>query len=387
MAPVEITKKVGLKADNDEGDVKKIQTLLNLAGIEPFLTVNGLCDQNTIAAIGNFQEIWGKLDYKCKIDPGSKTLQYLNDTVKPLVLNEMKLIHIGSGGYEISYSGFVPPKKYKVMLYLNGKHSFLHIPDDAIDITPTIKKNKSFNVRLKVDSTLPKLLAMIEKQKTWGWSIPCRIYLVNEHGVVISVSNEANLKCPVQPYDGPIKLDMAQTDMYMNYSWSGPGYHHDGRYFWPEPIDGKFFFAYGSPCIFETESKMRGFDCSTYVSTILNLKVAKGEMGSGAGEIIADKIGATRCIFEYAPGKTKEMEDIDSAMLKYFFTNNSKGYFIVWSPGHVMLVVNGIVHEFTIPPGPPGYYKRSVNERPWMKGKIFHIRRIPQERVNNSFLR
>lgn len=372
--PIIISKKVGKDLDNGEEDVKKIQTLLNLVRIGPHLEINGHCDQDTITAIGNFQKIWGNPDYR--IDPGGKTLQRLNDTAKPLVLKEIKLSRISDGGYAITYEGFVPPKGYRVMFYL--LESFSQIPYDAIDITMEGLDNKKVTIKLKINDTLPKLLALFEMKKTWGTSVPCNIYLIREGGYIVSESNQMNIRCPVKPYDGPIRLNMAEIDPLMYYVGIGVG-----RYFWPQAIGGKRYFAYDNK--FETDPDKRGFDCTTYVGTVLGLNPRAGEM-SGTGEDIAKIIGAESCQFEYEPGKKKEMENINGKMLNYFFTNNSMGAFIVWiltekKTGHVMLVVNNMVHEFNLPVGKPGYYKREVGKRPWVSGNILHIRKIPPGRI------
>lgn len=374
--PIIISKKVGKDSDNSEEDVKKIQTLLNLLRIGPHLEVNGHCDQDTITAIGNFQKIWGNPDYR--IDPGGKTLQRLNDTAKPLVLKKIELSRISDGGYAITYEGFIPPKGYRVMFYLLA--SFSQIPYDAIDITMEGLDNKKVTIKLKINDTLPKLLALFEREKTCGTPVPCNIYLVREGGYIVSESNQMNIRCPVKPYDGPIGLNMAKVDPPMYYvgETTGGTTTGMGRYFWPQAIGGKRYFAYAGK--FETDPDKRGFDCTTYVGTVLGLNPLAGEM-SGTGEDVANIIGAERCEFEYELGKKKEMENINRDMLKYFFTNNSTGAFIVWTPGHVMLVVDNIVHEFTIPVGQPGYYKREVGKRPWVSGNILHIRKIPPGRI------
>lgn len=380
--PVTISKKVGPSLDNNEEDVKKIQMLLNSVRIEPKLQVSGAFDQDTSTAIGNFQKIWGgKPNYR--IEPGGTWMQRLNDTIKPLTLKSIKLISIRLGGYEITYEGFIPPKGYKVMFYLPS--SFTRIPSDAIDITRQGLVNKQAIIRLKIKDTLPQLLRLIESKGVWGSLLACNLYLVREDGQVVSASNQVNVSTPVKPYDGPIKLNMAHIDPPMHYVGvktpaTQSGVTGEGRFFWPQPIDGRRYFAYKSK--FETDPDKRGFDCTTYVGTILGLRpptdIYSGEMW-GRGEDTARMIGAEPCEFEYAPGKKKIMENIDLPMMKYFFANNSMGAFIMWTSGHVMLVVDNLVHEFNIPIGSPGYWKRDVlHERPWLvKGMKFNIRKIP----------
>lgn len=377
--PIIINKKVGIGLDNMEEDVKKIQTLLNLVRIGPHLEANGQCDQNTITAIGNFQKIWGNPDNR--IDPGGKTLQRLNDTAKPLTLKKIELIRIKNGGYAITYEGFVPPKGYRVMFYFPA--SFSQIPSDAIDITRQGLANNQVTINLKIDDTLPKLLELFDSKGTWGSSLACNIYLVREGGHVVSASNQINVRCPVKPYDGPIGLNMARIDPPMYYIGEIVNEKTIGRGRWlSQAIGGRRYFAYAGDK-FETEPDKRGFDCTTYVGTVLGLRppgrAAPSDLGQmyGNGMDVANIIGAEVCEFEYAPGKKKKMEDINVSMLNYFFTNNSTGAFIVWTAGHVVLVVNNIVHEFNIPVGKPGYYRREVGKRPWQSGNILHIRKIP----------
>jgi hypothetical protein len=373
--PVIISKKVGKDSDNSEEDVKKIQTLLNLVRIGPHLKANGHCDQDTITAIGNFQRVWENSNHR--IDPGDKTLQRLNDTVKPLALKKIELSNISQGGYTITYKGFVPPSGYRVMFYLQANQSFFKIPDDAIDITKEGLDNNEISIKLNFNDTLPKLLALIAREEAWGTSCPCNIYLIRKGGYIVSKSDAVNIQCPVEPYDKPIGLNMAEIDPPIKY----PG-KEIGRYFYPQTIAGKRYFTYrkNSMTVFETEPDKRGFDCITYVGTVLGLNPLKKEM-SGNGGDIARIIHAESCQFEYEPGKKKEMENINRDMLNYFFTNNNTGSFIVWSASHVVLVVNNIVHEFNEPDGNPGYYKREVGKRPWISGNIWHIRKIPSGRI------
>lgn len=387
--PVTISKKVGPGLDNNEDDVKNIQTLLNSVRIGPKLQVNGIYDKDTSTAIGSFQKIWGGANYR--IEPGGTWLQRLNDTAKPLTIKNISLIRINEGGYSITYEGFVPPKGYRVMLYYPA--SFSQIPSDAIDITRKGLTNKPVTINLRTDDTLLQLLKLIASKGAWGSPLAFNIYLVCDEGYVVSVSNSINIRTPVKPYDGSIKLNMAHFDdrpmFYVGELDNSipSGVRGMGRWL-SEVIGGRRYFAYAGDR-FETYPDKRGFDCTTYAGTILGLRPpgrsARGDVGqmNGNGLDVANLIGAEVCEFEFAPGKKKMMENIDLSMMKYFFTNNSTGAFIMWTSGHVMLVVDNIVHEFTIPIGSPGYKQRGVlNERPWLvPGMKFSIRKIPSGRL------
>ncbi|MBI5179431.1 MAG: hypothetical protein HZA04_09270 [Nitrospinae bacterium] len=369
MEPVSIARGVGKDAPNDEADVRKIQGLLNRVRIGPDLQVNGKCDAGTLSAIGNFQRIWFGEDYR--IDPNGTTLRRLNGTAKPLTLKSISLTYIRNGGYAIAYSGFVPPASYKVLLYPEGRgqRSYYELPDDALDITKPGLNNAKATVRLKVETTLPGLLKLIEQENAWGGWLPFKAHLVNAANGVVTSSNDMILQCPIKPYAGPIQLAMAQNGPPMYYTGKTTG-----RYFWPSPFGGKRFFSYGGK--FETEMAKRGFDCTTYVGTVLGLNPLAGQM-AGDGLDLANLAGAEIVRYEYAPGQTKEMESINSKTLKEFFSKNAEGAYIVWSAGHVMLVRDAVVHEFSIPDGLPGYYQRKVADRPWQSGTTYSVRKLP----------
>lgn len=72
----EITASVGLDGVNDSADVKLIQTLLNQVGDHAPLIVNGVCGDETIAIIKDFQSGFFSVP-DGRIDPGGKTFKRL----------------------------------------------------------------------------------------------------------------------------------------------------------------------------------------------------------------------------------------------------------------------------------------------------------------------
>jgi hypothetical protein len=77
-----ISASVGRNGVNQKGDTQLIQLLLNdwlSRKKKTLLTVDGICGNKTIAAIGEFQKTLGYSDHRC--DPGGNTLKALTSGV------------------------------------------------------------------------------------------------------------------------------------------------------------------------------------------------------------------------------------------------------------------------------------------------------------------
>lgn len=99
MPDLTINKSVGLGGVNDSADVKVVQTLLNQVGDHPPIGVNGVCDDNTIAAIKAFQKGFFSVP-DGRLDPGGQTFKRL---VQVNGLGFTQLPQTGGVGY-YSYS-------------------------------------------------------------------------------------------------------------------------------------------------------------------------------------------------------------------------------------------------------------------------------------------
>lgn len=340
--------------DNLREDVLKVQRLLNKANGYAVVGETGVCDEGTVRAIEDFQRLWPGSTVDGKIDPVGPTLRRLDQTVTPLELKPIKLAYIRHGGYSISYSGNVLPSGYKVYLGIGDEN-------EALDITGRDKADV-------IDKdNLPDLLEATDDLDLWDGdaegplSVECRLYVKRVRNwwkdPVVTESNAQEFPIPVKPYKGNLKDDLLEKGKVRDFTYPGNGF---GRFFHPTPIDGKYYFAYSTD-LFETGPAKRGFDCTTYVGTVCDLDATVGEMN-------ADPLQLLNRLENKGKVEKADMESKTHAQVTEFFTKTKTGQFVMgrWTAaaGHVALVVDGVVHEFT-DRAPAGYHDDKVDK--WLK--------------------
>jgi hypothetical protein len=377
----------GKAAPNKESDVKKVQGLLRkvLGGACPAFR-EGVFDSATKGAIEKFQREWGGFADGV-IGPTGDTLKRLNRLANPLVLKPITREKLNSryennrmiadrGGYSISYStgdgGPLPAKSnYSVYLAVGGE-------ENVIDVTKLPAK------QLIDKQTLPQLLAILDDEDLWRTTVECTLQ-VRYSDFLISTSESQDLEAPVEPHNGRlVPLDEVNNGPKLTYQGDPRPFH--GRMFVEVPGYPKPLFVYGG--LLETDLQYRGFDCITYVGTACggsNLHMAESpDMASHLG---ASSVTASITTMD---AKTKKPV-VESKVLDYanpedvrqFFSATSMGYFIMWKgdahPGtHVVLVVDGTVHEFNRKGAIDGYGKTEVLD--WIdrnKEKKLTVRRLP----------
>jgi hypothetical protein len=148
---------------------------------------------------------------------------------------------------------------------------------------------------------------------------------------------------PVRPYVGQLgpRLGAAATGPPLRYTGNGTG-----RMLHFPVIDGCYYFSYNN--VFETEDRMRGFDCTTYAGAVFGVDASTGAL-NGYGTKLANHLGALQCDLENKTGDE----------IKAYFSKNRQGTFLMWNAHHVVVVVNGTVHEFAQSRG--GYSATSVD--------------------------
>jgi hypothetical protein len=134
----------------------------------------------------------------------------------------------------------------------------------------------------------------------------------------------------------------------------------------------------------ELEHEHRGFDCITYAGTTCgapNTRMADSND-------LANALGATTV---QHPRKRKDektgkeitenvdLERADPALVKEFFAGVSSGYFLIFTSGHIVIVVDGEVHEFKHSE-PSGYARTAVAKwlEPYTTMKLT-VRRLPHK--------
>jgi hypothetical protein len=238
----------------------------------------------------------------------------------PLTLRPIALGKIRHGGYVVGYDGTVPV----------GARLHLGLPDlnNAIDVTGHSKDD------LLNANNLPLFLACIGRNRTWwGGQGRCRLY-VKVGTNAVAESNEQTFSCPVRPLVGRASPELGRGDNgpLLRYTGTPPNYA-DGRYLFVPAIDNCHYFAYGGR--FETDDNKRGFNCITYVGAVFGVDVNSGAMSSFGTEL-AQHCGCT----------ATECENKSLADAKAFLASRRVGTYFMWSAHHIVLVVNGVVHEF-----------------------------------------
>jgi hypothetical protein len=335
---------------------QKVQDLVRRAGI-PFTGVRTLAGD-----IAAFQEMCG-LKPDGRVDKGGTTLRYLNAVANPPKLNIKDSMFFGegpaksvvstqrilSGGYQIRYAtddgakgDTNVPKPYRVLLGVDAAN--------AIDVTDRPMKD------VMDAAKLGELLALIERRNAWGTSISLMIF-VTLQGRAITSSNSMNLLCPVKPHSGRMLSDDENRELLYLGKLAPEGSSEKdqfyGRFFRQVPGYDKYLFTWGG--YLELAADKRGFDCITYAGTTCG--ASPSDLG-GNGETLAAALKATDVVHEKVTLNKAKM-----SVLRTFFEKNTTGYYLLYSSGHVTLVVDGIVYEFKPnQPGNKGFVKTKTSD-------------------------
>jgi hypothetical protein len=169
----------------------------------------------------------------------------------------------------------------------------------------------------------------------------------------VSTSEVQLLPAPVQPHNGRLlALDRLNNGPKLTYQGDATGYH--GRMFAQIPGYSKYLFIYHYTISgggqLETDQQYRGFDCTTYVGTTC----AGSNMHMAASEDLANSLGAspvsiTRVVKDKKGKETTQviqLEKTEPANVKEFFAGSPRGYYLIFSNSHIVLVAEGVVHEF-----------------------------------------
>ncbi len=270
----------------------------------------------------------------------------------PLNLHPIHRIKVQHGGYNIKFSGHVPPGA-RVRLMIGNDSDF-------VDISPY------YHV-----AHLPALLDLLNRKNYWAQLasrfVDCTVAAYIDNVLVPGTQSGAQqLPCPVAPVGiddiGNIKAleELGDVCPELLYVKDGPTH---GRTL-TKPINERYYFALGG--ILETDPGNRGFDCTTFVGSALGRHSGMAD-GSDA---FADSLGAPQEVLS-----DKHLDDIRKFVKRY-----PVGAYLMWSDSHIVTLINGTVREFTTPKGQPGYRETDINE--WHKHNhvtTYTLREIPRE--------
>ena len=275
----------------------------------------------------------------------------LATTAALLTLNVVKLGRVSKGAYLIGYSGTIPA----------GATLLLGVPDATNAIDVTHQKHD----HLIDGHNLSRFLALIGNAGWWGTKGRCRLFL--KSGISIApVSNEVIFDCPVKPLvckpklGGPT-LGLSHPELYSLSYASVDDHGTAGRYLHVPAIDSCVYFRNGSNGFLETDTKMRGLVCTSYIGAVWGIAATSGGPMTWSGAQIASWAGTPFYCFDVG------VKDRPIGEVKAYLEQNMAGTFLVGSSSHIVLVVRGFVHEFTTVPR-RGYNHRSIQS--WKPGGV-----------------
>jgi hypothetical protein len=348
---------LGKAAPNKPADVTRVQGLLRkvFGGACPALR-DGAFDKTMKETIIRFQNEWGGAP-DGMVDPHGQTMKRLDRLANPLELNAITLARLHSqyqdrrmvanrgGGYSISYKtcdgGPLPTAKGNYSVYLTVGR-----PENAINVTQCPAKD------VVNGYTLPRLLAILDDEGLWGQAVECRLEL-RYSDFVISTSAPQKLQAPVEPHNGRmVPLDQDNNGPKLTYQGHPLPFH--GRMFVEVPGYPKPLFWWDDR--FETDIGYRGFDCITYVGTAcggsnFHMKTNPDLAAHLGATAVTASITTTDPKSKKATTESKVLDYAKPDEVRQFFSAAPTACYVIWrgdaAPGtHVVLVVDGVVHEF-----------------------------------------
>lgn len=373
MAYIVIAESVGRGGKNKPTDVAKVLRLLHKAKYPP--------ENSTTEALGDaierFQRGWNRSNPDGLVEPDRRTLDLLNQSTIPLAFSEEAIVTkaVRKGGYKLGYK--IPGARKAPIPFAQGPYRVLlgHASTtNAVDIT-----GRSNSDILGV-AEFAKLLHLIEDEDCWGNPLALRLFVSKPRFGDITIgiryldwvldkiervlyediteSTPVDFPCPVRPLEG--KLLPLNEDGELKYLGDSSIPKFWGRMV--EKIDGydKYIMKWGGKP--ELENGQRGFDCITYAGTVFGAKTTNmGHTPDLAGEIAPNILTVT------IPPSTESvsLENARPEVVKKFFglPAASTGYYLLYSAGHVVIVADGTVHEFS--EGKGGYDSTPVSD--WLK--------------------
>jgi hypothetical protein len=364
MAALNLTKPVG-KGGNPVEE-RQVQDLLRKCGI--------VSRARTLAGdIEEFQRLCG-LTKDGTISPRGPTLRHLNAVVNPLKLTIADNVLIGEGAGASTVSS---------QRIVDGGYTIRYKSDDGA--AGDTKVPSSFRVLLGPDratafdvsdrpmkdlmnaETLVELLTLIDTRSAWSTVLSMKLF-VTYGNTLLSTSNAASLQCPIKPHNGRMLSSDENKDLvYLGDPDTKKFY---GRMFKTLPGFDKHLFSWAGR--FELDSTKRGFDCITYAGT--TCAANSTDMG-GTGEDLATALEAKEVVHE-----KKSLEKATMQQIKKLFAADAKGHYLLYSTGHVTLVVDGVVYEFKPKQsGNKGFVKTAVKDWVTTHHDGWTLRKLPSK--------
>lgn len=364
----------GSKAPNHPSDVEKIKKLINKVWRPSSpLAVNGFCDGHLVMTIIQIQAVLGMVPDGI-IGRTGTTLKVLNGLGDPAKITKAAIGKFEQGAYDIKYSTTMPLAHYPpgfTLLLNTGKANPMIWEggpmisseyDFSIDVTAEAKSD------LLTDKNAGAFLDAVGRNKEWAKPCPLRLYLVRE-GIVIWASNEESIPAPVAPYEGrltPAAFGSDTSQPKMIYVGTGEA-PFIGRRLWK--IGTKYWFRWGSEIV--TDNQYRGMDCINFVGSVYEIatKVDPASNPYYNSPNMATALGATAVTWTETlppppvppvppvpgappvppvqPLKITAGSGKGKAIKKYFEDPTRTQTYLIWTGGHIRIIVNKTVHEWS----------------------------------------
>lgn len=305
----------------------------------------------------------------------------------PLTISKpsVKLVPIHRGAYEIlvDVAGDIPAgARFSLELVKSAGHSSngTNTLSQSICVLPRLcRRDKAVQTFSLIDaSSISALLRMINSLQCWGRPVQARVGIYKEHEWLAYSEPSINFNTPVEPVSISDEGLAGDKKLYYPWRWAerkipADPKHPKGktkteRYRRPagrlltsgKPatnlLTGKKFFFYFdhhekhiSPFL-ETDNTKRGFDCTTFVMTVLDLDardVKNGKYGSdvaaAAGFVPVKPEGVTNppLLSRKQLGEVlRDNDDQDFLIVRHHSRDYGKG-------DHVVFYRSGFVYEFT----------------------------------------
>ncbi len=387
---------------NHAEDVRKIEALLNdTLRIARPMPVDGICDHQLVSVICDVQRELG-LTPDGVISPTGKTLRLLNGIAHPAELTKAQVGNFEKGMYDIAYREYYEDPKFPacfdLLLSLGNANPMVYVggevPASEYEFAIDVREERRSDVLTK--DNIVKFLDALARLKLWAKKCKLRLYLIHERRLVWQ-SNEREIDAPVAPYEGrltPAAFGTAPSQPKMVYVGTG-GHPFIGRRLWK--IGAKYWFRYGSRVT--TENQHRGMDCINFVGSVYQIATRLPPTANPyfSSPNMADELGASPVVWTETlpppappqpgqqpvppqqPLQIANGQGTGEAIKKYFEDPTRTQTYLIWTGGHIRIIVNKTVHEWAHSSN--GYKSGPVSAEATVKDNTtYHLYSLPANR-------
>lgn len=220
--------------------------------------------------------------------------------------------------------------------------------------------------RVKITGTTPQsrqtaVLSAIDQHGKWAQ--PIKLWMLAEkNGSSVAKTPFVDYTTYVKPYFGKLTIsEIARDQPSMTYPGNGIGRLLSIL------INDRYYFIHGGKL--ETNSAMRGFDCTSFPMALLSIPKLTAP---GYGKQVCEAVSATPCGLEQITGPN---------LMKQFRENTIPvGYYVLFSGGHVMLYdsYKNVLNEFNFGGFKATFAPNVVLRAPLNQPNLWWMRKLPE---------